>query len=175
MTDTARPGPHDPIQLDRFLPYRLSILSNTLSGAIARVYAERYGLTMAEWRVLCVLADRAPLSANEVADRTRMDKVTVSRAVARLLSAGRIERETDRTDRRRSRLTVSAEGARLYAEVAPVARGVEADLLDCLSARDRALLDALLDRMMEAAERIHETLSDSALSDGGASPDRPAA
>jgi len=33
-----------PLQLDSFLPYRLSVLSNTVSTAIAGAYRERFGL-----------------------------------------------------------------------------------------------------------------------------------
>jgi DNA-binding MarR family transcriptional regulator len=147
----------DAIRLDDFLPFRLSILSNTLSGAIARVYADRYDLTMPEWRILCVLAEGAPLAAREVAERTRMDKVMVSRAVARLLAAGRIARDTDASDRRRSPLTLSAAGAALYREVAPVARKVEADLLESLAPAERVTLDRLLTRMTDAAGHIADT------------------
>ncbi len=43
------------LELDEFVPYRLSVLSNRVSGAIARQYTERFGLTMAEWRVMAVL------------------------------------------------------------------------------------------------------------------------
>jgi len=81
---------HAPLELERFLPYRLSILSNRVSQAIAREYTERFNLSMTEWRVMAVLArfNGEGMSAREVAERTAMDKVAVSRALARLTSAG---------------------------------------------------------------------------------------
>src|SRR5215467_8668313 len=81
--------------LERFLPYRLSVLANLASRALARLYGERFGLSVAEWRVIAHLARAAPASANEVAARAAMDKVQVSRAVARLTAKELVERATD--------------------------------------------------------------------------------
>jgi hypothetical protein len=46
---------HAPLELERFLPYRLSILSNTVSQSIAAEYQDRFELSMTEWRVMAVL------------------------------------------------------------------------------------------------------------------------
>ena len=140
MTDT----PADPLLLERFLPYRLSVLSNLISSRIAAHYSERFGLGIPEWRVLAVLAQEPGLSAAEVAERTAMDKVAVSRAVAALQRTGRLERAMDASDRRRSRLRLSAAGAEVYRQVVPVARRLERDLLDALAPDDRAALDRIL-------------------------------
>lgn len=139
----------DILDLEHFLPYRLSVLSNRVSRAIAQVYSERFDLSVTEWRVLAVLARFPGLSAVEVAQRTAMDKVAVSRAVARLLEAGRLERDTHGDDRRRSVLHVSDAGRRIVDAVAPLALGFEARLLDGMDAAERALLFRLLDRLDE--------------------------
>src|SRR5438552_936344 len=93
-------APPATLELEQFLPYRLSVLSNRVSGAIAQVYSERFDLGVTEWRVMAVLGRYPGLSASEVAQRTAMDKVAVSRAVAGLVEAGRVERETHDDDRR---------------------------------------------------------------------------
>lgn len=152
MTDT----PADPLLLERFLPYRLSVLSNLVSGRIAAHYSQRFGLGIPEWRVLAVLAQEPGLSAAEVAERTAMDKVAVSRAVAALQRTGRLERGTDAHDRRRSRLRLSAAGAEVYREVVPVARRLEHDLLDALAPDDRAALDRIL-RALQSRVRVAAT------------------
>jgi DNA-binding MarR family transcriptional regulator len=141
--------PHAGLDLERFLPYRLSVLSNRISGAIAREYSQRFGLGVTEWRVLAVLARYPGLSATQVAQRTAMDKVAVSRAVARLLAAGRVRRDLDEEDRRRSVLQLSAAGHAVFEQVAPLALGFERHVLDGMSAADRALLFRLLDRLDE--------------------------
>jgi DNA-binding MarR family transcriptional regulator len=125
------------------------VLSNRISQDIARLYAQRFALGITEWRVLAVLGRRSGLSAREVAERTAMDKVAVSRAIASLQAAGRIERETHGDDRRRSMLRLSAAGEAIYAEVAPLALDYQRRLLDGLDPDERAALDRLLTRMME--------------------------
>jgi len=88
------------LKLERFLPYRLSLLSNRISASISRAYAERFTLSITEWRVMAVLARFPGLSSNEVAERTAIDKVAISRAVSNLLRHGRLQRETHGSDRR---------------------------------------------------------------------------
>jgi DNA-binding MarR family transcriptional regulator len=132
------------LHLENFLPYRLSVLSNTVSSAIATAYFSHFGLSIPEWRVMAVLAANPGLSAAEVTARTAMDKVAVSRAVATLITAGRLRRTMVKADRRRTHLELTASGARVYAQVVPVALNYERHLIAPLSARDRATLDRLL-------------------------------
>lgn len=139
------------LQLDRFLPYRLSILTNLVSSAIAGAYSQRFGLSIPEWRVMAVLAQQSDLSAAQVAERTAMDKVAVSRAVSRLLARGRLERRTAPADRRKSMLSLSNEGRNIYAEVVPVALRLERSLLAVLGEADRHALERILDTLLEHA------------------------
>ena len=140
---------HAELDLEHFLPYRLSVLSNRISSAIAREYSQRFALTVTEWRVMAVLGRYPGLSASKVAQRTAMDKVAVSRAVARLLESGRIEREFDDDDRRRSVLRLSEAGYTVYDEVAPLALDFERHVLDGMPEDERELLFRLLDRLDE--------------------------
>lgn len=132
------------LHLDKFLPYRLSVLSNTVSSAIAAAYFANFGLSIPEWRVMAVLAANPGLSAAEVTARTAMDKVAVSRAVATLLAAGRLRRTTVAADRRRTHLRLSTSGVRVYAQVVPMALEYERNLVASLSQRDRVNLDRIL-------------------------------
>ncbi|HVV95730.1 MAG TPA: MarR family transcriptional regulator [Rhodanobacteraceae bacterium] len=140
---------HAPLELERFLPYRLSILSNRVSQAIAREYTKRYELSMTEWRVMAVLArfNGEGMSAREVADRTAMDKVAVSRALARLTSAGRVSRSTHNGDKRRSVLRLTAKGWKIHDAVAPRARAHEREMLGKLNAEERRMLAQILDKL----------------------------
>ena len=138
--------------LERFLPYRLSVLMLRISNAIARSYERRFRLSVPEWRVMAVLGRFGPLSANGVAEKTQMDKVRVSRAVARLMTAGRVSRRTDRLDRRRSILALTAAGEAIHREIVPHAERVEARLLAGLDEAERAALDRLLAKLEARAE-----------------------
>lgn len=139
---------HAPLQLEHFLPYRLSILSNTVSQAIADDYQSRFNISVTEWRVMAVLARYEGLSAREVAERTAMDKVAVSRALARLVAAGRVDRTTHDADKRRSVLSLTDAGWAVHDEVAPMARMRERELLAKLDAEEHAWLTRILDKLL---------------------------
>lgn len=142
---TAPPPPA--LDLETFLPYRLSVLANRVSRALAEVYEARFGITPSEWRLIAILARFGPMSANGVCDRSAMDKVQVSRAVARAGAAGLVARRIDHEDRRRSVLSLTGQGRAVHDRIVPLAREVEARLLDGLDAGERALLSALIDRL----------------------------
>lgn len=147
-------GSSDKLHLEHFVPYRLSVLTNVVSQSIADTYEREFGLTIPQWRVIAVLARYPDLSQIEVAERTAMDKVAVSRAVQGLLAARRLVRSYDAGDRRRSRLRLSSAGKSVYTRVAPLALSYEKKLLDALSPTDRKTLDRLVGRLMERAKRL---------------------
>jgi DNA-binding MarR family transcriptional regulator len=148
----AAPRAADALVLERFLPYRLSVLMLRISNAIARSYERRFRLSVPEWRVMAVLGRFGPLSANGVAEKTQMDKVRVSRAVARLLAVGRVSRRTDRADRRRSILALTSAGEAIHREIVPHAERVEARLLAGLDEAERATLDRLIAKLEARAQ-----------------------
>lgn len=140
--------------LEDFLPYRLSILSNTVSSTIASTYDKRFGLSIPEWRVIAVLGRFPGLSAMEVAERTLMGKVAVSRAVSKLLKSGRIDRQFADADRRRSILNLTDDGRRIHDEIAPLALQFEEDLLHGLDEDEIHTLNVLTERLLARARLI---------------------
>lgn len=149
--DPAAAGDSGELVLDRFLPYRLSVLANTVSRAIARLYADRFGITIPEWRVLAILGDAGPASSADIRARTAMDKVQVSRAIQRLVDARLVSRRTDPGDRRRATIAMTAKGLGVYREIVPLALSREAILLDGFTAEERRVLARLLDRLGDRA------------------------
>ncbi len=156
----ARPPPQTRLELDRFLPYRLSVLTNTISSAIAAAYSARHDLSIPEWRVMAVLAHSPGLSAAQVAAKTGMDKVAVSRAVSRLTSAGRVRRRPERDDRRRSALQLTPAGRRVHARIVPWALAYEERLLASLSAGEADLLDLVLAKLARRADELRRDSPD---------------
>jgi len=144
----------DELILEDFLPYRLSVLSHTISTNIARVYEKRFGVSIPEWRVIAILGRFPGLSAVEVADRTLMDKVAVSRAVTKLIKNGRIDREFADADRRRSILNLSEEGREVHNEIAPLALQFERELLQDISEEDYATYNVILNRLLSKARLL---------------------
>ncbi len=142
------------IRLEDFLPYRLAVLSNTVSTTVARAYDKRFSVSIPEWRVIAVLGRFPGLSAVEVAERTLMDKVAGSRAVTKLIKNGRIDREFADADRRRSILNLSEDGKILHDEIAQLALQFERDLLHGFSAEEMESLNGIMERLLARASLI---------------------
>lgn len=154
-SDAAGPqDPGDDFSLGSFLPYRLSVTTNRISRAFAARYSARFGLSIPEWRVLAVLGSFAPLSSNEICERTAMDKAKVSRAVALLTGKGLVDRAAHPDDQRLLRLSLSAEGQRTFEAVVPIAEQLEAELTADLSEKEKAMLHRCLDRLAAAVDRL---------------------
>jgi DNA-binding MarR family transcriptional regulator len=152
--NAALPSCERRLDLERFLPYRLSVLTNRVSNAIARQYSERFDLSIPEWRVMAVLGGTPGLSASEVASRTEMDKVQVSRAVAGLMRNRRLQRETDAADGRITRLSLTPRGKAIYQQIAPLALHLEDLFLDALTPEERVALDRLMTKLLRQAKLL---------------------
>ncbi|MDX1499855.1 MAG: MarR family transcriptional regulator [Woeseiaceae bacterium] len=140
--------------LEDFLPYRLSVLSHTISTTIAKAYEKRFGVSIPEWRVIAILGRFPGLSAVEVAERTMMDKVAVSRAVTKLIKNGRIHREFADADRRRSILNLSEEGRQVHNEIAPLALAFERELLEGIDAGNYAVFNEVVERLLAKSQQL---------------------
>jgi DNA-binding MarR family transcriptional regulator len=142
------------LNFDRFLPLRLTFLSNAITNGFAEAYRER-GLSTPEWRTVMLLAAFPGSSSDEVAARSNIEKSVVSRLIANLLHRGFIRRASDPDDRRRSSLTLSAKGKAVYNKIVPIANRFDARLRRRLSAEDNRALDRILRELTEAV-RIFE-------------------
>lgn len=144
----------DDLILENFLPYRLARLSSTVSATVARAYDKEFGLSIPEWRVIAILGRHPGLSAVEVAEQTFLDKVAVSRAVTKLIRNGRIDRQFADADRRRSILNLSEKGREVHDGVAKLALQFERDLIEGLSEEEIAEFNAVMDSLLERANRL---------------------
>jgi DNA-binding MarR family transcriptional regulator len=139
------------LKLDHFLPYRLSIASNAASEAVASAYRTLFGLKIPEWRLVAVLAEDGALSQQALCGRTRMDKVTVSRAAIALVDRGLVERQANPDDQRSHLLSLSKAGWALYEQIAPKAIELERRIFEGIDPEELARFRAMLDRIEAAA------------------------
>lgn len=144
------------LKLDDFLPYRLSLASNAVSDAVATAYRKLFGLRIPEWRLVTVLAEGGAMSQQALCGRTRMDKVTVSRAAIALADRGLIHRAANPGDQRSHLLALTAEGVALYEQVAPKALELERQMFDVFSQAERDQLLAMLKRVEAVAGALDE-------------------
>lgn len=137
------------LTLADFLPYRLSVAANKSSRIISEVYERRFGITIPEWRVLATLAEAPHLSGRIVAQRTAMDKVQVSRAVASLVKRKFIAQETDGGDRRRDVLRLTPLGRKVYGDIVPEALKREAVITSCLTESEHKSLMRIIAKIID--------------------------
>ena len=136
-----------PLVLDDFLPYRLSYTSNLVSDRIAEQYRALFGLRIAEWRLVAVIAENDAISQQSICDRTGMDKVTVSRAAIALADRGLVERAAHPDDGRSHMLRLSRSGHALYADIAPKALELERRIFGGFEPDELARFTAMLRRI----------------------------
>ncbi len=155
--DDRQASATDLLEIERFIPYRLAVLSDWVSRSLANTYQARFGISIPEWRILANLAREEPLSAGELSERTNMDKPRVSRALQRMVRSQLIRRETDANDQRVAVIRMSDRGRELYQQIAPLALDWEQELLSGLTDDERRDLNRLLDRLREQVERIRDS------------------
>ena len=143
-----------PLRLDDYLPYRLSVASNEVSRLIARAYEDRFGLTIPQWRVICILAEDGPSTPQAIVARTATDKVIVSRAAQALTIRRLVQRKPNEADGRSHHLELTDTGRALHAEVTPLALRYEAEVISGLSETEVNGLKQLLSRIESTATRL---------------------
>jgi DNA-binding MarR family transcriptional regulator len=100
---------------------------------------------------MAVTADSPGISATEIGQRTEMDKVAVSRAVAGLIEMGYLERRPSTDDARRSLLFLTDAGTGIYELIVPLALSEEERLVSALSDKEQAELARLMAKLAKAA------------------------
>jgi DNA-binding MarR family transcriptional regulator len=149
-----------PLKLEEFLPYRLNVVANLVSQALSRIYSERYGIGVPEWRVLVTLGQYDVMTAKQIGAHTHMHKTKVSRAVAQLEKRKLLSRRANRADFRESFLSLSTAGRVIYEELAPSALDFAARLVEVLDSADRVAFDRALRQLTErSATLVAETLA----------------
>ncbi len=142
--------------LDEFTPYRIVVLGNTISKLLASSYAEEFNITIPEWRVLAVVCQFDGVTASTVTEKTPMDKVAVSRAVTALVDKGYVIKAISQDDRRAALLTASREGRSIFEEIAKIALGLEAQVLNVLSDEERSQLKVILNKLLIQVSSLNE-------------------
>lgn len=118
--------------LEKFLPYRLYQATENSSQGFREVYAQLYGLTRAEWRVLFNVGQFGPISSNEIVQRTYMDKTKISRSVQKLVERKWLRRSDDLEDRRKHALELTARGKKVLADLGNLAEQHNAEIVEII-------------------------------------------
>ncbi len=141
-------------KLNEFLPYKLSMLSQTISQLIGQAYSARFNLSMSQWRCLVVIAAHSPITAKTICAHTLLDKMTVSRAIRALKSCELIKLSAAPNDKRKQLIVLSQSGQRIYDEVLPIALSYEQSLLNALTAIENDALDSIIIKLINTAKDL---------------------
>lgn len=144
------------MQLETFFPYQLAVVAEAFSRNLTDVYSRSFGLRREEWRLLFLLADEKEVNSQELARRTTLDKVQVTRASQRLEEKGLITRKVDEIDRRLRVYQCTKQGRKLFATLLPQVEGRARRILDELSQDD---IDGLI-RGLEALRAAMATVDE---------------
>jgi DNA-binding MarR family transcriptional regulator len=143
-----------PLKLEEFLPYRLNVVASLVSQALSRVYSERYGIGVPEWRVLVTLGQYGVMTGKQIGAHSHMHKTKVSRAVAQLEKRKLLARRATRADLRESLLSLTAAGRVIYEDLAPSALEFAGRLMEVVEPADRAGFDRALKQLSERSAAL---------------------
>lgn len=140
--------------LARFMPYRLAVLAEEVSATIAQVYVDRFDLNRDQWRILAWLGNHRDMQAKEVAKLAGLDKMQMSRALARLEERKLVSVEPDTQDRRGNILQLTKQGRALYEKITPLVIAREEYLLAGLTPDEIASLDTIIAKLRRQATSL---------------------
>jgi DNA-binding MarR family transcriptional regulator len=151
--------------LEAFLPYRLNRIAAAVSRDLRAVYADTYGLTIPEWRVLATLGQFETMTATAIGRHSAMHKAKVSRAVQELDARHWIFRTANPADRREEALSLTTQGRKTYDRIVPDMKAFEAGLARRLGREGMATIEralALLEALPKNAKDVSTKQSRSA-------------
>jgi DNA-binding MarR family transcriptional regulator len=150
----AAPNDNAPLKLEKFLPYRLNVVATLVSQALSRIYADRYGIGVPEWRVLVTLGQYGMMTGKAIGAHSHMHKTKVSRAVALLEDRKLLARRANRADLREAFLTLTPAGRTMYDDLAPIALDFATRLCQVMEPAERAAFERTVDRLTERAAKL---------------------
>ncbi|HEY6815027.1 MAG TPA: MarR family transcriptional regulator [Croceibacterium sp.] len=136
-----------------FIPHRLMLLARMIDRETARDLNQDFSITAAEWRALGYICTTGSSSAAQICVAFEVDRAEVSRAVARLLESGLIQRGRTRDHDNRLVLTPTSRGEKLHDQVKAKRREYFEWILQDLDSSDRNALDAMLGKIADRVDQ----------------------
>jgi len=144
----------DDFTLEDFIPYRLAVLAKSVSTAFSKTYAERFGISIPQWRVMAAIGREPNCTASSIVEHAAMDKVQVSRAVSGLVQMGHLKSKIDYKDRRNAVLSFTEQGQRIYNKIVPTGREFESKLMSVMDKEELENIDHLLKKLTSQARKL---------------------
>ncbi len=138
------------LSVNDFLTTQISRVGNALKRKITVPYALESDLTVAEWRILSVIAKDEPLAFSNLVILSTTDKSLVSRTLKMLEAKKLIELEyLGNTPRKKIFCRLTAEGRQLHEKVIPKAKKAQAKMILELTIQEREILYTALNKLLQ--------------------------
>ena len=147
--------------LDEMLAYRVAMLSGHLSESLYSVYAP-YDLTMPQWRIMATLGTLhsevsnkeskkdsiVSMTAKQLVKATRLDKVTVTRALQQMERHRLIDKRQDTSDGRAVNVSLSTTGQNVYLKILPKVIRWQEEKLASITDSEYQIFLKVIDKLM---------------------------
>ena len=138
---------------DMFL-YRINQLRAKGGGVVLRYCEGEFGITRREWVILAILSTEEVINSSALASRAELTPPATSKAVSSLLTKGLLERNVDPQNRRVARINISTSGKDVYEQILPIVISINKYILEPISKDEIELLDSMLERMQQQANKL---------------------
>jgi DNA-binding MarR family transcriptional regulator len=149
--------------LDRSYGYHLRQVAESWKDAMHR-RVDTYGVNQTQWRYLRELWEHDGLTQRDLSERVGRQGATTVPAMRSLEAAGFVRIEQNDTDRRKTRVCLTALGRRTWETLAPLVGQVEDAALAGLSAQEVRTFGKMIVKIQRNLDKLNHSRNSWALS-----------
>ncbi|MDP9877535.1 DNA-binding MarR family transcriptional regulator [Variovorax boronicumulans] len=142
------------LSVDVFITTLMSQVGSALRRTITVPYADQFGLTVSEWRLLSLVAHAGRIAFADLVVQSTSDKALVSRALKLLEGRGLVALQAEgNTPRKKLFCAITPSGEALHREAIPIARARQAAALRALAPEERDGLYRALRKLQQYCQQ----------------------
>lgn len=143
-------------QFKRSLPMTLLIAREAVMSEFIPVL-RKYELSAQQWRVLRVLMECDEIDAKELAELSYLQKPSLSRILTNMDNRGLLNRKIDSHDQRRSLISITGKGKKLFNTVSPYNESRYEHIEKVVGIKKLDKLYSLLNEVIEKIQHDRDT------------------
>lgn len=144
----------EPFNLQAYFPFFLGTIANRWTTTSSKIYLEKFGVGIGEWRVLASIQAQGTASSQRVVNLISMDAGAVSRSMAKLAAEGLVEPIKGSFAGRTKPYQLTRKGHDLYEQLLRIALERESTLLGELDESERQLLLQLMQKILHQIDKL---------------------
>ncbi len=151
MQDDAQ-ALEDVLSLQQFVTYRLARVQAKLNAQASRILKDAAGLSLTQWRIIFLLGTMGTSKSSDLTWISGIDKGLFSRKLKTLIASGLVQAETDQSDQRVQRLSLTDHGRDVFTATLPRMRARQTALQRNINEADLETFHRVLGQVEQAAE-----------------------